>query len=48
MLMRKEAHGRSIDLEDPDAAKIEASMAGYDQDHMVDIYGGGSHTTPTK
>ena len=48
MLMHKEAHGSGIDLVFPDAAKIDASMTGYDQDHMVDVYGDGSLTTPTK
>ena len=48
MLMHKEANGSGIDLDFPDAAQIDVSMAGYDQDHMVDVYGDGSHTTPTK
>ena len=37
--MHKEAHGSGRDLDLPDAEQVDVSMAGYDQDHMVDVYG---------
>ena len=48
MLKFKKAHGSGINLDYPDAAKIQEAMTGFDDNHKVPIYGDGSFTTPTK
>ena len=48
MLMHKQAHGSGVDLDFPDANQIEEAIVGYDIEHMVQVYGDGSYTTPTK
>ena len=45
---QKQAHGSGEDLSFPDANLIEEAMKDHDPNHMVPIYGDGSHTTPTK
>ena len=47
MLMYKEAHGSGQDLDFPGAEEIEKNMEGHPEGHKVDIYGDGSHTSPT-
>jgi len=47
MLKHKGAHGSGQDLKFPDAHEIEANMQGFPADHMVDVYGDGSLTSPT-
>ena len=48
MLMYKQGHGSGINLDFPHPQQILDEMEGYDESHMVPIYGDGSFTTPTK
>ena len=46
--MQKQAHGSGSALQFLDASQIEEAMKDYELDHMIPVYGDGSHTTPTK
>ena len=48
MLKWKEAHGSGRNLDFPSAEDIISNMQGLPDDYMVDIFGDGSQTTPTK
>ena len=48
MLMQKQADGSGEDLNFPDAEQIKEAMEDHAPNHLVTIYGDGSHTTPTK
>ena len=47
-LMYKQGHGRGANLESPQLQQTCEAMEGYQESHMVPIYGDGSFTTPIK
>ena len=44
--MHKQGHGSGVDLDFPDTNQIVEAMVGYGTEHMVQVYGDGSYTTP--
>ena len=48
ILKFKGAHGAGQNLEYPNADDINQKMEGTESDYMVNIYGDGSLTSPTK
>ena len=47
MVKYKEAHGSGQDLDFPGVEEIEKNMQGHPEGYKVDIFGDGSHTSPT-